>query len=176
METLLTEMVETVFTNPMTHSNFSNIHSTTTEPCWGGPCDHCDGETVAFFTINFTDGGSVGGYLCRRHLNELEAAYGLPRSADVPTGRTGEDSLDAERDDTSGAVPVGARSHKPDPKRVGSHCRVDCSCGWKGPKVPMFGQGHKPWVEHFKEADADAALDSFTTFGTFAPPKYEVTR
>lgn len=40
--------------------------------------------------------------------------------------------------------------HKPDPKRVGSHCRVDCFCGWKGPKVPMFGQGHKPWTEHFK--------------------------
>lgn len=94
----------------MTSTNFSDTHSITRETVYGGPCDHCNGEAVAFFTINFTDGGSVGGYLCRQHLNEYEGAYGLPRSADVPTGRTGEDCLDAERDHTSGAVPVGARS------------------------------------------------------------------
>lgn len=41
-------------------------------------------------------------------------------------------------------------AHKPDPKRVGSHCRVDCSCGWQGPRVPLFGQGTEPWTEHFK--------------------------
>jgi hypothetical protein len=44
--------------------------------------------------------------------------------------------------------------HKPDPKRINSHCRVDCSCGWKGPQVPMFGHGHQPWVEHFKAVAA----------------------
>lgn len=43
-------------------------------------------------------------------------------------------------------------AHRPVPVRVQAHCRVDCSCGWRGPKVPMFGQGHLPWVEHFKGA------------------------
>lgn len=63
----------------MTSYNFSNVHSTTHETVYGGPCDKCDGEAVAFFTVNFADGGSVGGYLCRSHLNQYEVAYGLPR-------------------------------------------------------------------------------------------------
>ena len=41
-------------------------------------------------------------------------------------------------------------SHKPEPKRVGSHVRVDCSCGWRGPVVALFGHGHAPWAEHYK--------------------------
>lgn len=175
-------MTETVFTTDMTHSNFADTTNYSIEQVWGGPCDHhnCKGDCVAFITINFADGGSVGGYFCRQHLDEYEVAYGLPRSTDVPTGRTGEDHLDTERDHTSGGVPVAARStirpsdclslvlsgvatdereargiltakaHKPDAKRVGSHCRVDCTCGWKGPQVSMFGHGHQPWAEHFE--------------------------
>lgn len=105
-------MTETVFTQDMTHSNFADTTNYSIEQVWGGPCDHhnCKGDCVAFITINFADGGSVGGYLCRTHLDEYEVAYGLPRSTDVPTGRTGEDRLDAERDHTSGGVPVAARS------------------------------------------------------------------
>lgn len=61
----------------MPSNNFSDIHSTTHETVYGGPCDQCDGHAVAFFTINFADGGSVGGYLCRHHLNQYEVAYGL---------------------------------------------------------------------------------------------------
>lgn len=62
----------------MTSYNFSSVHSTTHETVYGGPCDKCgDGEAVAFFIVNFADGGSVGGYLCRTHLNQYEAAYGL---------------------------------------------------------------------------------------------------
>lgn len=74
--------LETVFTEVMTSTNFSDTHSITRETVYGGPCDHCDGEAVAFFTINFTDGGSVGGYLCRHHVNQYEAAYGLPLSTE----------------------------------------------------------------------------------------------
>lgn len=67
----------------MTSTNFSDTLSTTYETVWDGPCDHCDdGEAVAFFTVNFADGGSVGGYLCRPHLNTYEAAYGLPISTE----------------------------------------------------------------------------------------------
>ena len=61
-------------------------------------------------------------------------------------------------DEAVNAVRKGRRSrqpereHKPEPLRVQSRCRVDCSCGWRGPVVSMFGEGHAPWVEHFKEA------------------------
>lgn len=62
--------------------HFNNTTDIHTEKVWGGPCDShkCDGEAVAFININFTDGGSVGGYFCRHHLNQYEAAYGLPRT------------------------------------------------------------------------------------------------
>ena len=68
----------------MTHSNFADTLHYSIEQVWGGPCDHhnCQGDTVAFITINFTDGGSVGGYFCRHHLNTYEAAYGLPISTE----------------------------------------------------------------------------------------------
>jgi hypothetical protein len=64
----------------MTSRQFADTTSSTIEQVWGGPCDHhnCKGDCVAFISINFTDGGSVGGYLCRTHLNEYEAAYQLP--------------------------------------------------------------------------------------------------
>ena len=31
-------------------------------------------------------------------------------------------------------------THRPDTRRVGSRCRVDCSCGWRGPLVSTFGE------------------------------------
>lgn len=46
---------------------------------------------------------------------------------------------------------VAQAIHKPDAKRVGSHCRVDCSCGWRGPTVPMFAHGHEPWAAHLRD-------------------------
>lgn len=65
-------------------SNFADATSYTIEQVWGGPCDHhsCKGDAVAFITINFSDGGSVGGYCCLTHLNTYEAAYGLPLSTE----------------------------------------------------------------------------------------------
>ena len=32
---------------------------------------------------------------------------------------------------------------------------MDCSCGWRGPLVATFGEGHTPFVEHYK---AEATL------------------
>ena len=44
------------------------------------------------------------------------------------------------------------RTHRPEPLRAQSRCRVDCTCGWRGPLVAMFGEGVPPWMEHLKEA------------------------
>lgn len=68
----------------MTSTNFSDATSITYETVWGGSCDHrsCEEECVSFFTVNFSDGGSVGGYVCITHLNQYEAAWGLPLSAE----------------------------------------------------------------------------------------------
>ena len=49
-------------------------------------------------------------------------------------------------------------SHRPDARREQSRCRVNCSCGWRGPLVPTFGEGHKPWSEHFGNQTALEAL------------------
>jgi hypothetical protein len=42
-----------------------------------------------------------------------------------------------------------ASLHRPDPKQVSGRWRVDCSCGWRGPVVPLPGHGTAPWTEHF---------------------------
>lgn len=51
------------------------------------------------------------------------------------------------------------RAHRPDPKRAGARCRVDCSCGWRGPSVAMFGEGQAPWSAHFEAAVIAARRD-----------------
>lgn len=45
-------------------------------------------------------------------------------------------------------------NHRPVTIRTQSRCRVDCSCGWRGPLVSMFGEGYKPWGDHFNEQKA----------------------
>ena len=45
------------------------------------------------------------------------------------------------------------REHKPNPIRTQARCRVDCSCGWRGPLVSLPGHGYLPWERHFNEAN-----------------------
>lgn len=75
-----------------------------------------------------------------------------------------------------------ATAHRPDPVRTQSRCRVNCSCGWRGPLVSMFGEGHIAWVEHFDgmmrlaelvtERDRLAALKAWGP--RFAAIEYEI--
>ena len=58
-------------------------------------------------------------------------------------------SVVALNEDEASAI-LTAKRHRPDPKRTGSHWRVDCSCGWKGPQVSLPGHGHQPWAAHFE--------------------------
>lgn len=44
-----------------------------------------------------------------------------------------------------------AIDHRPDPHRVSSRCRIDCTCGWRGPLVSTYGEAHQPWAAHFYE-------------------------
>lgn len=57
--------------------------------------------------------------------------------------------------DIDGRHEVGNRycltAHRPDPRQVSGRWRVDCSCGWRGPVVPLPGHGTAPWAEHFAE-------------------------
>lgn len=46
-------------------------------------------------------------------------------------------------------------THRPAPLRVGASCRVDCTCGWRGPTVPLYGDGQQPWIEHFNASKGE---------------------